>query len=105
MTMLRREEDIVTRVGRARIEEKTVKLFKIAEPAQSFITSFQSAILWPVNNLSSAGLMPEFVLSENSQQIAHQQNDQHCTKPYACASARSPAAIAKVSSSASENEH
>jgi hypothetical protein len=49
--------------------------------------------------------LPPIALSEHSQQIAHQQNDQHCTKSYACSPTCAPAAVAIVSSASAENEH
>ena len=44
-------------------------------------------------------------LSEKSQQIADQQDQQHRAKPDACASARAPPTVAVVSSAQAENQH
>jgi hypothetical protein len=48
--------------------------------------------------------LPQITLSENSQKIAHQQDHQHCAKPYAGTSAPAPPAVTVVSSAPSENE-
>ena len=48
--------------------------------------------------------MPQFALSEQSQQVTHQQNHKHCAKPYAGASAAAPPVVAVVSSAPAENQ-
>jgi hypothetical protein len=48
--------------------------------------------------------LPQIALSENSQQIAHQQDHQHCAKAYPGTSAPAPPAVSVVSSAPSENE-
>jgi hypothetical protein len=60
---------------------------------------------WPLPSLVSETDLPQIALSEKSQQIAHQQNDQNCAKPNACASACAPPAVAVVSPSPAKNEH
>ena len=49
--------------------------------------------------------LPQIALSEQSQQIAHQQDHKYCAKPYACASACTPPAVAVVSSAPAKNQH
>src|SRR5580704_8757062 len=53
--------------------------------------------------VSETGL-PRIALSENSQQIAHQQDHEHCANPDARTSARAPPAITVISAAPSENE-
>jgi len=47
----------------------------------------------------------QIVLSEKPQQVAHQQDQQYCAKPYACTSADAPTVVAEVSSATAENQH
>lgn len=54
--------------------------------------------------VSEARLSP-IALPEKPQQIAHQQNHKHCTKPYACTSTGAPPAVTVVSSAQAEHQH
>jgi hypothetical protein len=56
-------------------------------------------------SFTPSGRTCRIALSKNSQQIAHQQGQQHKAKPYACAAPGTPPAVAKVSSGPCENEH
>jgi hypothetical protein len=44
-------------------------------------------------------------LAENPQQIGNKENHQYGAKPYSCASAGAPAAVAVVSAAYAENQH
>ncbi|SPE31359.1 hypothetical protein SBA5_880027 [Candidatus Sulfotelmatomonas gaucii] len=48
--------------------------------------------------------MQQIALSERSQQVTHQHDYKHRTKPYSCASAHAPPVVAEVSSAPAENE-
>src|ERR1700722_16897713 len=48
---------------------------------------------------------PQSALVKDPQQIADQQNHQHCSKPYACASTGPPTAVAVISAAHPENQH
>ena len=53
--------------------------------------------------VSETGL-PRIGLSENSQQVAHQQDREHRANPYARTSASAPPAVTVISAAPSENE-
>jgi hypothetical protein len=68
----------------------------IPQPEQWFPLRRQS--------FSSEPSLQRIALSEQSQQVAHQQNHKHCAKPYACASAAAQPAVAVLSSAPAENQ-
>jgi len=49
--------------------------------------------------------LAQIFLPEDSKQIAHQQNHQHCAKPYAGTSAGAPSVVAVVASATAEDKH
>jgi hypothetical protein len=100
-------EGIVGGVVIAFTEEKAVR-FEFSRLQSSPRTSPRvpnERFYCPLPSHVSETDLPQIALSEKSQQIAHQQNDPNCAKPYACASACAPPAVAVVSSSPAKKEH